>query len=80
MTDFLNNQNISIGFISSSRLYSQPKFWDGISTIFNIMGSSFNYNYSKSNLEADNKSIKRDWEIVGNDMWNAINSNQENTK
>lgn len=69
MTD-LKNKKTHIR--QSSRLYANSNFVIGMGSIFNIVGEYFNYNYSKSGAEADNKAIKRDWEIVGEDLSNSI--------
>lgn len=68
MTDF-KNKNIRI---QSSRLYGNSNFIIGMGSIFNIAGKYFDYNYSESDIEADNLAIKRDWEIVGKELSNSI--------
>lgn len=56
----------------SSRLFASSNFVIGIGSIFNITGNYFEFNYSKTGFEADNKAIKRDWEIIGQELNNAI--------
>lgn len=46
-------------------------FWLGFMSAFNLSGKNFDYNYSDSPLESDNKAIKNDWGVVGADLWKA---------
>lgn len=69
MTDFTNNKKIRV---QSSRLYANSNFITGMGSIFNIAGKYFDYNYSESGIEADDKAIKKDWEIVGADLVNSM--------
>lgn len=50
--------------------YLLPKnnFWVGMGSILNIAGSYFEYNYSKSDNEADLKALTSDWDNVGEDI------------
>lgn len=68
MTD-ITNKKIRM---RSSRLYANSNFVIGMGSIFNIAGKYFDFNYSKSGIEADNKAIRRDWEIVGRELANSI--------
>ncbi|MGD2034873.1 MAG: hypothetical protein PVF73_07450 [Bacteroidales bacterium] len=70
MTDFLSLTDKM--FKSSSELYYKPSFLDGMGSVFNIRGNHFDYNYSKNGAEADINAIRRDWDIVGNDLFNSI--------
>ena len=70
MNDYLNNNP----FYPSSGLYSPSNFFDGIGSAFNIGGNYYVFKSSKSSVEADLKAIRRDWEVVGEDLRNAINS------
>lgn len=72
MTDYMTVIKRTKTFRPSSRLYTQPKLIDGISSIFNIAGNNVKFNYSKSAYKADCKSIRRDWELVGDDLRAAI--------
>lgn len=53
--------------------YLLPKnnFWVGMGSILNLAGSYFEYNYSKSESEADLKALTSDWENVGEDIRNS---------
>lgn len=50
--------------------YLLPKnnLWVGMGSILNLAGSYFDYNYSKTEKEADFKAIMSDWENVGVDV------------
>lgn len=68
MTNF-KNKKIRI---QSSRLCSNSNFIIGMGSIFNIAGKYFDFNYSESDIEADNLAIKRDWEVIGEELSNSI--------
>lgn len=53
-------------------LFSTPSFLSGLGTTFNVGGNYYYYNYSTSDLEADLRALKCDWEMVGKDMEVAI--------
>lgn len=67
----INNKTV-YRFKRSSRLYHSSSVITGVASLFNIAGNFFEFNYSESESEADNKAIKRDWEIVGKDLYEAI--------
>lgn len=46
-------------------------FWVGMGSVLNIRGSYFDYNTSKSELEADRKAMRNDWGMVGSDIEEA---------
>ncbi len=56
----------------TSRLYSRSSLISGFSTVFNIYGNFYSYNYSKSPIEADIRALKSDWSATGGDIKNAI--------
>lgn len=58
--------------LSSSPLLTNRGFIVGMGSVFNITGKYFEYNYSKNAQCADFKAIKRDWEIVGQNLSGAI--------
>lgn len=53
-------------------LFPRATIFDGIGSIFNIAGSYFDFNYSKSSEEADRIAIENDWGVVGNDIRNVL--------
>jgi hypothetical protein len=54
-------------------LFSKNNFWVGFGSILNLQGVYFDYNYSKSDIEADNKALFSDWQNVGDDIEKATN-------
>lgn len=50
--------------------FSFPKnnFFLGLGSVLNIAGAYFNYNYSKSEKEADYKAMYSDWKNIGDDF------------
>ncbi|MCP4553188.1 MAG: hypothetical protein GY834_14380 [Bacteroidetes bacterium] len=68
----INNISTVRQIRKSSRLYHSSSIICGVGSLFNIAGSFFEFNYSESGEEADNEAIKRDWEVVGEDLLEAI--------
>ena len=60
--------------IKSDYLVSAGSLLIGAGTIMNIAGDYFQYNYSKSDADADSCAIYRDWRIVGQDIENVVAS------
>jgi hypothetical protein len=56
----------------SSELYNDLSFLSGMGSAFNIGGNYYDFNYSESDEEADTKSLKRDWEMVGRTIYSSI--------
>ena len=54
-------------------LLGRNNFWIGLGGVLNLSGNYFDYNYSKSDREADNKALFSDWQNVGDDIENATN-------
>lgn len=52
----------------TSFLLPKNDFLVGLGSVLNIAGSYFDYNYSKSEKEADYKAMYSDWENVGEDI------------
>lgn len=59
-------------FINSSSLYTDPSFFKGMARVVDLFGSLDEYNYKTTEAEADNEALKRDWFIIGKDLFNAI--------
>lgn len=53
-------------------LFSDPSFFKGAGTIFNVWGNYYTFNYSHTNEEADERAIASDWRIVGKDLRGAM--------
>jgi hypothetical protein len=54
------------------RLYAVPSFWEGIARLIDVGGMLNEYNYSKSEWEADYRALQSDWGLVGEDLWGAL--------
>ncbi|MDW5291030.1 hypothetical protein [Formosa sp. PL04] len=55
-------------------LLPKNNFLVGLGSVLNIAGSYFDYNYSKSDDEADRKALRSDWMNVGDDFKSAKKS------
>jgi hypothetical protein len=53
-------------------LYTTPSFILGAGSVLNIFGDYFEYNSSESGFEADEKAIKNDFKLIGEDINKAI--------
>lgn len=62
--------------------YLLPKnnFWVGMGSILNLADSYFEYNYSKSESEADLKALTSDWDNVGEDIRNSNRNFEKKNK
>ncbi|MCK5416665.1 hypothetical protein KAI92_04525 [Candidatus Parcubacteria bacterium] len=58
---------------NSTFLFARPSFIEGVSRVMDLGGTMQVYNNSKTENEADFKALKKDWEIVGKDIFDAIN-------
>ncbi len=61
-------------------LFSTPSFLIGAGSVLNIAGNYFDFNYSSSDKEVDNKAILSDWGVVGNDIIFAETQVKESLK
>lgn len=61
-------------------LFSTSTFLSGAGTIFNIAGNYYEFNSSESEPEADERALNTDWHIVGQDIEDAINQYEKETK
>lgn len=55
-------------------LLPKNNFIIGLGSVLNIRGSYFEYNYSKSEKEADLKALYSDWKNIGDDFKEAENN------
>ena len=58
--------------MGSDFLFVTPTFLLGAASVLDIGGTLTGYNTSKSELEADTKAIRSDWQMVGHDICNAL--------
>jgi hypothetical protein len=52
-------------------LFSKCSFWKGVGSVLNLPGNYFEYEYSKTEQEADTKALTSDWQNVGEDLRNS---------
>jgi hypothetical protein len=50
----------------------------GAGTVINLFGRFYSYNTSATEEEADARAISSDWSVVGDDIWNAMQTIQRN--
>ncbi len=53
-------------------LFAAPSFLSGSARLFDLAGSYDAYNTSSSELEADQRALLADWRVVGQDIFDAI--------
>lgn len=56
----------------TSFLFSSPSFLTGAGTVINLAGNYYQYNTSRSDLEADSLAIACDFGVVGEDIRQAM--------
>lgn len=64
-------------FINSSALFTSPSILKGTARVVDLFGYLDDYNYKKTEAEADAEALKRDWTIVGLDIKTAIGLYEE---
>lgn len=57
--------------IKTDYLFSKCNFLRGVGSVLNLPGNYYEFNTSKTEMEADNKALTSDWENVGADIRNA---------
>lgn len=55
-------------------LFSTPDFLSGAGTVINLAGNYYEYNISNSDSEADYNAIKNDFDMIGQDMSDTVES------
>lgn len=58
----------------ASNLFIQPSFATGSARVMDLFGSLSHYNTAPTAHEADTQATERDWQIVGQDIKDAISS------
>jgi hypothetical protein len=66
--------------IRTDSLFPKRSFWSGLSSVFSVFGNPNKFNTSKSGSEADYKALKSDWEMIGKDIQNTMNSDFKLTR
>lgn len=75
----MKRRNIRFRY-STDYLLPMNNFWVGMGSILNLAGNYFEYNYSKSDNEADLKALTSDWENVGEDIRKSKRSFESENK
>lgn len=60
--------------VQSDFLYAQPSFASGAASALDLWGVLTEYNSSSTAEEADTAAIAADWCVVGQDIFDAIQS------
>ncbi|MEI6149381.1 MAG: hypothetical protein WCS01_09825 [bacterium] len=60
-------------------LLPRSSFLNGIGSVINIRGQAFSYNASESPTHADFRAIQSDWQVIGDDLREAMNGVVEET-
>ena len=61
-------------------LFGSFDFFEGMARVLDLGGTMVVYNESPTPQEADNRGLYSDWQTVGNDLKNAMNSYAQNQK
>lgn len=56
----------------ASNLFVQPSFWRGTARVMDLFGTLTRYNTAPTAHDADTRATKKDWEVVGQDLKDAI--------
>ena len=68
------NKEYSTFFLIKQR----GSFITGTATLLNIQGNFSDYNYSKTDKDADAKAIENDWGVIGQDIEKTVKSVSKN--
>ena len=63
--------------VTSDFLFAQPSFGSGVARVLDLWGRFDVYNTSDSAEEADARAIASDWLVVGQDIYDALDSSAE---
>lgn len=68
--------------IHSSSLYKDPSFLQGMARTIDLFGVLNRYNQYNTTLHPDYEALKRDWEVIGLDLYDSIEAfrKEERTK
>lgn len=70
----------SVKKFKTNQLFPRTGFIAGMGSVLNISGKYFEFNYSKSDAEADTKAIASDWGMVGQDLQHVLDAELAKTK
>ena len=60
--------------------YSTSSFITGLGSVFNIYGSYYKFNYSRSSSKDDQHALKSDWDSTGEDIFDAMRKHSQKLK
>jgi len=66
--------------VQSDFLFAQPSFASGAARVLDLFGTFDAYNISDTTQEADAKALAVDWLIVGQELSEAIERQEEELK
>lgn len=55
-------------------LFATPNFVVGLGVVFSMFGGYFKYTVPSSEIEGDSRAICNDWNMIGLDLQNAMDS------
>lgn len=55
-------------------LFSTPSFTSGIGSVINIAGNYYEFNTSETGLDADEIALKNDFNMIGQDIKQSLDS------
>lgn len=61
-------------------LFSTPNFLTGAGTAMNLGGNYYEFNVSESAFEADRLALKNDWNVIGEDIEEALRQTKKDNK
>jgi hypothetical protein len=69
-----------MGSARTDFLTADATFLTGMATAVNLAGNFYGFNYSRSGQEADQKALRSDWQMVGNDIADSMAKADEDPK
>lgn len=66
--------------VKTDFLFAQPTFASGMARSLDLWGILDDYNVSDTPTDADEKAIAADWLVVGQDISDAIEQNEQDLK
>ncbi len=63
--------------MGSDYLFAMPSLWSGVARVMDLSGSCDSYNSSPDGKAADAEALEIDWQLVGQDMYVAIEDFEE---
>jgi hypothetical protein len=66
--------------VKTDFLFAQPSFGSGAARVLDLWGEFDDYNRSETPEEADAKAIAADWLVVGQELSDAIERQEEELK